>query len=409
MSANILDEIDLRALGRELQQARKRSGFTQEEAATLIGSARTTVTAIEKGERRIKPEELITLARSYGRQVSDFVRSRPVIEPFEVQFRGPIVLSDIDQSRIDPLIVDLQELSRSYLELEMIVHNPLIQRYPEEFSISGLNIDIAAEELATRERARLNLGDAPLPILRDILEQEVGLRIFYLRLPQSFSAMYFYDHAVGGCIAVNRDHPEERRRWSLAHDYGHFLVSRYKPVLYVENSYKRRPEGERFVDQFAMYFLMPTSSLSRRFNDIRRVKEKITPADLCILAHYFGVSFEALMGRLEGMKLVPTGTLDKLRSGGFKIRDAQKELGLGPLIARDSVLPLRYQYLALEALDKDLITEGRFARLMQLDRLDARRLADTLRGNVSLFGEHDDEQTVVIDLSQSLDSEEGHS
>jgi Zn-dependent peptidase ImmA (M78 family)/DNA-binding XRE family transcriptional regulator len=405
MTANILDDLDPRALGRELQQARKRSGLTQEQAAAIIGAARTTLTAIEKGERRLKPDELISLARAYNRQVSDFVRVRPTIEPFEVQFRGPASLSDADQARIDPLIADLQDLSRNYLELEELVESPLPRRYPDEFSIAGLNLDTAAEELATRERARLNLGDAPLSILRDILEQEVGLRIFYLKFPRRFSAMYFYEHTLGGCIAVNSDHPEERRRWSLAHDYGHFLVSRYKPVLYVENAYQRKPESERFVDYFAMYFLMPTSSLSRRFNDIRRAKSKVTPADLCIMAHYYGVSFEALMSRLEGMRLIATGTLDKLRDGGFKIREAQKELGLAPLPARDSVFPLRYQYLAMEALDGELITEGRFARLMQLDRLEARRLVDVLRGEI--HNSEETNQSISLDLSQSVDAEGG--
>lgn len=405
MTTNILDQIDLRALGRELQQARKRSGFTQEQAASLIGSARTTLTAIEKGERRIKSDELIALARAYKRQVSDFIRTRPTIEPFAVQFRGPHALSDLDQARIDPLIADVQELSRNYLELEEIVGSPLQQRYPDEFSIAGLNIETAAEELATRERARLNLGDAPLPILRDILEQEVGIRIFYLKFPQRFSAMYFYDHALGGCIAVNSDHQEDRRRWSLAHDYGHFLVSRYKPVLYVEDVYKRKPEIERFVDYFAMHFLMPQSSLTRRFNDIRRTRAKVTPADLCILAHYFGVSFEALMGRLEGMKLVATGTLDKLRAGGFKIREAQKSLGLDPIPAREGMLPLRYQYLAMEALDRELITEGRFARLMHLERIEARRLAELLRGEVGNYGQ--DDRPIALDLSQPIYDEEG--
>lgn len=406
MTANILDDIDPRELGRELQQARKRSQYTQEQAAAIIGAVRTTLTAIEKGERRIKPAELIKLAHAYNRQVSDFVRPRPIIEPFEVQFRGPATLSDADRSRIEPLIVELQELSRNYIELEEILDSPLPRRYPDEFSIAGLNLDAAAEELAARERARMNLGDAPLPLLRDILEQEVGLRIFYLKLPRRFSAMYVYDYKLGGCIAVNSDHQEERRRWSLSHDYGHFLVSRYKPVLYVEDGYQRKPESERFVDLFAMYFLLPTSSLTRRFNDIRRAKSKVTPADLSILAHYFGVSFEALILRLEGMKLLPTGTLDKLRAGGFKIRAAQRELGLAPLPVRESVLPLRYQYLALEAFDQELITEGRFARLMRLDRLEARRATDLLRGDL---GSIENDEFVAFDVSQSLDFQEGRS
>src|SRR5256885_1608313 len=68
MDTNFLDIIDMRELGKELQQARFKRGLTQEEAAKFIDVARTTITAIEKGERRIKAEELIKLAYAYGRE-----------------------------------------------------------------------------------------------------------------------------------------------------------------------------------------------------------------------------------------------------------------------------------------------------------------------------------------------------
>lgn len=405
MTNTILNEIDPREVGRELQQARKKAGLTQEEAAAVINVARTTITAIEKGERPMKADELIKLAQAYGRQVSDFVRSRPQVAPFEVQFRGPAVRSAEDKTIITPYVEELKELARDYLELERIVDTPLTRRYPEEYSIVGLNLERTAEEVASQERNRLGLGDGPVPILRDVLEQEVGLRIFYLKLPQRFSAMYFYAHDLGGCIAVNHDHYEERRRWSLAHDYGHFLISRYKPIVYVEDFYERLPASERFVDLFAMYFLMPTSSLTRRFNDVRRTKDKMTPADLCILAHYYGVSVEAIVRRLEGMSLVPTGTWDKLKSGGFKVRDAQQKLGLLPIPARNQLMPLRYQYLAIEAYDRALITEGRLARYLRIDRIDARQITETLREQSSGF---DNDAPIGLDLAQPLNLQEGH-
>ncbi len=67
MATNILDTIDLHRIGELLQQARKKCGMTQSEAAQVIDAVRTTVVAIEKGERRLKPAELIKLARAYGR------------------------------------------------------------------------------------------------------------------------------------------------------------------------------------------------------------------------------------------------------------------------------------------------------------------------------------------------------
>lgn len=380
MERNVLDTINMRELGRELQEARRRKGLTQEEAASIIDVARTTMTAIEKGERRIKAGELVKLAQAYGRQVSDFVRSRPRLEPFlRVQFRGPYAPTDEDTHGIQPYIDMLEELCRNYIELEDINDSPLPRLYPREYDASRLPIEQAAESLALEERNRLGLGDGPLPILRDVLEQDVGLRVFYVPLPSKFSAIYFYTDQAGGCIGINSLHPEERRRWSLAHDYCHFLANRHQPTIFVVDGYQRRPESERLADSFAFYFLMPTAGLTRRFTEIRRTAGKVTPADLCTLAHYYGVSVEALTRRLEMMKLLATGTWDSLRAAGFKIREAQQQLGLEPIPAQDTRLPMRYQYLALTALNKELISEGHFAHLLGVDRLEARRIADTLR------------------------------
>src|SRR5437016_1666901 len=120
METNILDTIDMRELGKELQQARIKRGLTQEDAAKIIDVARTTITAIEKGERRIKASELIKLAEAYGRQVSDFVRPRPKIEPFRFQFRGSAQRFIEDDTNVAQYIDMLEELSRNYLELEQI-------------------------------------------------------------------------------------------------------------------------------------------------------------------------------------------------------------------------------------------------------------------------------------------------
>ncbi len=390
----------LRALGKELQQARTKRGLTQEEAARLINVARTTLTAIEKGERRIKVEELITLAQAYGRQVSDFVRPRPQIDTFQVQFRGPVQYSSEDEGKIATSIYQLEELARNYLELEQITNSPLARKYPTEYDIRGLNTDDAAESVASAERNRLGLGDGPLPILRDILEQDVGLRIFYIPLNHhKFSAIYLYDEQVGGCIAINSQHPEERYRWSLAHEYGHFLAHRYKAEVFAQDSYQRQPEQERFADAFASYFLMPSSGLLRRYNDIVRLKKKITPADLCTLANYYGVSVAAMTLRLEGMKLLPTGTWDRLCERGFKVREAQQQLGLNTIAEPRGQLPLRYQYLAVSAFDRDLLTEGQFAHFLGVDRVTARTIAEALRQHTTGIT---DDTTIDLDMSQSI-------
>ena len=382
-TANVLDSIDPRRLGDLLQQARKKMGMTQADAARVIDAARTTLVAIEKGERRLKPNELIQLARAYGRSVSDFVRPTPAIEPFEVQFRAVYHRQEQEELQINPVIEHFEQLCRNYLELEQIMDAPMTRTYPPEYRCNTLPLEAAAENIALAERQRLGLGDGPLPQLRDILELNVGIRVFYLKMPPKYSEIYSYDPQLGACMAINQNHYEERRRWSMAHGYLHFLAHRYKPVLDFDGQYQRRPESEQLADSFPKYFLMPTSGLLRRFNDMSSVHGKFTTTNLFTLANYYGVSLEALALRMEGMALLRTGTWDRLRDRGIKVRKVQQDLGLQETAHRSDQLPVHYQHLAIDALEQGKITEGRFADFLEVDRLEARRIAEELRNHSS--------------------------
>jgi Zn-dependent peptidase ImmA (M78 family)/transcriptional regulator with XRE-family HTH domain len=401
MDNDILETIDMKTLGKELQQARTKKGMTQEEAANIIGVARTTMTTIEQGGRRIRADELLKLAVAYGLPVSDFVRPRPLLEMSKPQFRGPSLKSVEDNTLIEPYVEQLKQLARDYFELEQLTETPLVRKYPPEYPIGKLRTHETAENIASQERMRLGLGDGPIPLLRDILEQDVGIRIFYYPFPGKFSAIYLYDEQVGGCIAVNKDHPEERRRYSLAHDYGHLLTARRKPEVFIEEGYyQRKPESERLADDFASAFLMPAQGVARRFNDLRATKgSNPTVGDLCVLAHFYGVSVEAITLRLEELRLLPTGLWEHIERGKFSVREAQRKLGLSALPARDQKFALRYQHLAIEAFNRDLISEGILARFLEVDRLEARHIAELLRPTV--------EESANGSLSRELDGSRG--
>lgn len=379
MSENILDTIDLRQLGERLQKARKRQGLTQAAAAQMIGVARTTITAIEKGERRIKASELLKLAEAYGREVSDFVHDRPQIDLAQVQFRSSASITLEDEALITQAVDLLAELCANYLELEQITNQPLVRNYPPLFQYKRLRTAQAAESLAITERNRLGLGDGPIPALRDIMEKEVGLRIFYLALKPSgkISEVYFFEPNLGACIAINLLHEKNkgRCRWSLAHAYAHFLAHRTKTTVSLKNQDRRKPESERFADDFANFFMMPTNGLMQRFNVLYQSKGSVTAADLVKLAHYYGVSFQALVLRLEDMRLIPSGVWEKLKERGFKVDEARAKLGLEAIPEPTEMLPSRYIQLAVLAYHLGEITEGELAHYLQTDRLEARAIA----------------------------------
>lgn len=404
MDRHVLDTIDPAAIGERLADARRARRLTQQEVAAALGLARTTVVAMEKGDRRPRAPELVRLAQLYGRPVGDFVRPRPErpSESFVVQFRAACGPTDVvPEAEQEADVRRFQALCEAYVELERLVAAPLPRRYPNPYDISGTPPERAADEVASSERLRLGLGDGPIGDPWSLLEADVGLRIFAFRFEsRRIAGMFLYGEALGGCIAVNGNHPEEKRRLTLLHDYAHFLTDRYRPDIAVLQNARRAPEGERFAEAFARFFLLPTAGLTRRFQAMRRSKEgPVTPADLLALAHLFGVSFQALVWRLEELKLLPAGTWDKLRALGFKVRSAQALVGIPSLVPARGSLPLRYELLAVQAYASDLLSEGELARYLQTDRVGARRRVQELTEGTPFF---DDGAWHQLDLGAAL-------
>ena len=400
MDERALESIDPRALGRRLQEARKDRGFTQQDAADSLSVARTTVTALEKGERRMRPGELIQLARLYGRPVSEFVGPKEPIADFAVQFRRSGVGSADEET--SEAVEEFRRLCEDYLYLENLSGAPLGRNYPPQYSTDGTTPESAAVDVASSERNRLGLGDGPLLRLRDMLESDVGLRVFVIDLPSRVAGVFSYTEELGGCIAVNARHPVQRQRWSMAHEYGHFLTNRFQSEVSLLGSHGRIPATERFADAFARCLLMPAPGLRRRFNELSRaVDGKVTAAEVCRVAHQYVVSVEAMMLRLEELGVLPGGTWERLQDRGFKVREAQEILGLTPHPSGDQLLPLRYQYLAARAYEEGQLTEGQLARLLRVDRVLARRAVQRLTHPLHLLDEGE-VASLPVDLASSF-------
>ena len=395
-----VDELSV-LLGR-LRAARKAKRLTQLEAAEHLGVSRTTLVAIEKGERSLRSQELIGLASLYGRSVNELLRPTPIPEGFVAQFRASPDKT-LDDDQLESSVTLMQALADDYLEVERVAGAPLPQRYPPEASIRGIGPSEAAESLAASERNRLGLGDGPVLELRKLLEADVGLRIFALELPARVAGLFVHSSVHGGCIAVNAKHPFERQRWSLSHEYAHFLAHRSQSEVTLVGGHQRVPAAERFADAFAESFLMPAPGLMRRFHEVSQARaDGVTPADLLHLADRFQVSFEAMVRRLENLGLVGRHTWDRLANAGFRVGEARQLLELASNPPDTEMLPLRFRYLAVDAWSRGEISEGQLARLLRVDRTSARELIARLSHGVGL-DEEGAPSVVEVDSEQELD------
>jgi Zn-dependent peptidase ImmA (M78 family) len=345
--------------------------------ATHLDLARTTVVAIEAGERALRPEELLGLADLYDEPLDALLREAPAPRQLAAQFRTAVGQAP-EQDQLRLAIAELQRLSEDYVELERITDSRLLARYPLPHPVQRSS-ERLAEQLAGEERRRLGLGDGPLPHMREVLENDVGLRVFAIKLPSKVGGLFGFDQELGACVAMNASQPWERQCWSLAHEYAHFLTRRAKAeVTIVLSEYRRVPAAERFADSFARHFLLPAAGLKRRWEAAAEGAGGPTAGLLLQQADFWSVSFQAFVTRLEGLRLVRPGTYQSLVGRGFAVEEGRALLELQPRGADDRLLPRRYRLLALSAFAEGLISEERLMRFLREDRLAARALAASM-------------------------------
>jgi Zn-dependent peptidase ImmA (M78 family)/DNA-binding XRE family transcriptional regulator len=372
--------IDPRILGQRLAEARKARSITQEAAAAHLGCSRPTYIAIEKGERPAKPEEIVKLAALFARPVHELLLQAEPITVLSPHLRGEVERVHAGNAaavreQMAAGIDTFQQFLDQYRELERLMNAPLRSKLPEERTPNSLVDPVEmAESAAVDERDRLKLGDQPVIKLRSILETEVGLRIFYGDLPSQVAGLYDSVPALGCCLYINGQHPPERRRVSMVHEYGHGIVDRHKPGINYLFMPGRKPANERFADAFAAAFLMPATSIRRRFLDVVSTTGDFQVADLCRLAHAYFVSVEAMAYRLEKLGLVPRGRAELLKKSKLPVREAKERLRLSPHPVSADPYPDRYKALAVYAYEQSKISEGQLARFLHCDRVTAREI-----------------------------------
>ena len=375
-----LESITATAIGERLRSAREVAGLTQQDVAAGIDIARTTLVAIEKGQVRARIDKIKSLARLYGTSVNALLRQEAVHVDLVPQFRKS---SDAADGAAAEAIAIMAGLARAEVELENLLGIKRVRNHPPERSILPGDVKAQAEQNALELRQHLGLGNSPITDIVTLLEMEMGVRVYLRPVDSSISGLFAYNEKLGACMLLNAKHRRTRRNLSAAHECGHLVSTRSSPEVLHENAIGSSRE-ERYADAFGRMFLMPTRAVMQKFQEVTAGSGSLTRRHVIILAHYFCVSREAIVRRLEEAKLAKDGTWDWFKENGG-ITDVHEQQVLGDLSvaqAQDSYearpTSLKLNLLAAEAYRQDILSEGQLTQLLGMERTEFRELLDDL-------------------------------
>lgn len=142
---------------------------------------------------------------------------------------------------------------------------------------------------------------APIDIKK--IANLLGFEIVPFDFPDTISAVIRIN-GVAKAIGVNKNHPETRQRFSIAHELGHYLsghenfTHEKKIVVDPERKYlDPQFRDEQEADDFAAELLMPESMLKKD-----ALEKDIEISDL---AKKYDVSEQAMLIQLVNLKLIP--------------------------------------------------------------------------------------------------------
>jgi Zn-dependent peptidase ImmA (M78 family)/transcriptional regulator with XRE-family HTH domain len=343
---------DQQQLGQRIADARVERRLKQADLAAAVGLDRTAIVKIEAGTRKVSAVELAKIAADLGRPLDWFLVESP-----------PSVVSRRMDAGTGALTIQLDRaVDKAARDVEFLLEVDVLESTSNGVELGAPRSLSEAEQQAERMRKRLGLDGDPLLEL-DRVAEWLGVLCFSLALGSAEGDGAYVSLGELGVAVINGDTEPGRRRFTLAHEIGHHVFAdEYSVDLTLAEV---GSETERRINSFAVYLLLPRSSVMQRWQTwAGEPREKAVR-----LGVEYRVSWSALCGHLKNLGLVTEDERQALMSRP-PTRADYLELGMSIVEElRPPTVPQKYAQAVLRA--------------YRSGRLGASRTVDLLWGSVS--------------------------
>ena len=265
--------------------ARQLRQMTQEDVCIKANISQGILSKAENGLRELQDDILERLSHVYDLPMSFFYRENDISPVSHLYFRRKLSMS---VKTIDSFVAKSRIIKLALDDLFNAVNLPSydIGTYdPKEFT---------PQDIADKVRYKLKIFRGPVPNLMALLENH-GIVICKMDFEtDKIDGLSTVTNSGQNIIFLNSQMPNDRIRFSLAHELGHMVMHMETPPPSVEIA-------EEQADSFASQFLMPE-------DEIKPMLYNLKMTTLAELKRRWNVSMRSLIRRAKDLNTISQDT-----------------------------------------------------------------------------------------------------
>ncbi|GAG55122.1 unnamed protein product, partial [marine sediment metagenome] len=214
------------------------------------------------------------------------------------------------------IIAQIRDWLERYLETENLYDLDESYSLPEKHKILR---EEDLEKAAVQLREKWSLGMAPVENLIEILEDN-GIKVGRIAGHKDFDSCTFKMDNDKPVIAVKKDVPGDRQRFSLAHELGHLILDLPESM-----------DSEKAANRFAGAFLVPKNVV---YTELGEKRKSLNSFELHLLKHKHGLSMLGWVHRAEDLRIISRSSakriFDHFRREGWNLKEPGDQILPGP-------------------------------------------------------------------------------
>ncbi|MCA9488990.1 MAG: ImmA/IrrE family metallo-endopeptidase [Myxococcales bacterium] len=318
--------------GAALRLARKAVRVSQTRVAKHAEVSRPAISAIEQGKRKPKVDELMRLAsllrfrpeQLLGNQYPMWLDAQAPPACYRAEGKQPKKLVAHDAHELDVLAQRLGSWSGGW------TWSPTDRR-------------LSDRRLRDKLRDRFQWSEEPPYDIFGAMYR-AGVMLEFTAFEGIAGAVLVEGETVA--VAISSDQPDDRQRWSAAHEFAHLLLGHQpQSTAHVDLHGPARLPDDRLADWLAGNLLLPADDVLDGLAEAEREHPTASPEEVVFrLAHKFAVSYAAMAVRLGTLQILSYEGVQELRKA--KPSDLARRV---PLPKRTSVFQARKRLPAIVA------------------------------------------------------------